>query len=199
MTDTTVHPTGPTADHRPTGSVRTPSQRPTHLQDPTLHLTFGEWRTLIEAPLFVAAGIAAAGSFAKFRAYREWVAFVHAIRAPGARFADSPLVRSVRAGLHARASSSKLHHPIFNVGPDMDGAEVRAAALEACRDVAEVLSRAPADEADAFKRWLVAVAEEVASSAKGGGFLGFGGRRTRPEEQAMVRAIAEALGVADLA
>jgi hypothetical protein len=160
-------------------------------------LTFGELRTLIEAPIFVAAGIAAAGAYGKLRAYREWVAFVHAIRTPDPTFADSPLVRSVCAGLHARANSSKPHHPIFSVGPDMDRAAVRASALAACQDVARVLSDVPADEAGAFKHWLVAVAVEVASAAKEGGFLGFGGR-ARLEEQAMVAAISDALGVAEL-
>jgi hypothetical protein len=187
----------PTPEPGLTASEQSEIRARTLFADRPHRFTADEWRTLIEAPIFVAAGVAFAGSFGKFRAYREWVAFVRAIRTPDEAFADSPLVRSVCAGLHARETSSKPHHPIFNVGPDTDGTEGRAAALAACRDVVGLLADVPADEADTFKRWLVAVSEAVASAAKAGGFLGFGGRRTRPEEQAMVRVIADALGVAD--
>ena len=172
-------------------------------QDPGLPLPLRfpvrQWRTLVEAPVFVAAGIAAAGEYRAFRVYREWLRFVHAIRTPDPRFADSALVRDVRAGLHARASSAQPHHPIFELGPDVDAGRVRSNALAACREVAAVLAATPPGEADAFKRWLVAVAEEVAGAATEGAFPSFGRHRVRPEEQAMVRAIAAALGADDRA
>jgi hypothetical protein len=191
----------PSTGYTPIHSAATPlpaasRQPPPHPTGPR-PLTGDTWRTLIEAPISVAAGVAAGGTYGKLRAYREWGAFVQATRHPDATFAESPLVRAVLAGLHSRSGSQKPHRPIFNVGPDIDRAEVRATALAACRDVAVVLAGVPPAEADTFRRWLVAVAESVAASATDGSFLGVGGHGARPDEQAMVRVIAETLGVAE--
>jgi hypothetical protein len=56
--------------------------------------------------------------------------------------------------------------------------------------------KAPAPEAEGYKRWLLTVAQRVAEAAKEGGFLGIGGVRVSEAEQATLAEIAGALGVA---
>jgi hypothetical protein len=71
---------------------------------------------------------------------------------------------------------------------DLYTAAMRLAALEACRQAAAIVEKRdePA-EAQAFKRWLVSVAQEVAEAATEGGFLAFGGTRVTSVNPAVRR------------
>ena len=74
--------------------------------------------------------------------------------------------------------------------------EIKALALQTCREVAALLARkAPTLEAEGCKRWLLMVVQRVAEAAKEGRFLGIGGVRVSGAEQATLAEIAGALGV----
>lgn len=62
--------------------------------------------------------------------------------------------------------------------------------------VALVVAKASPDEADAYRRMLVAVARKAAEAAKEGSVLGFGGVRVSDKEQAFIAEVAQAAGVA---
>ena len=75
--------------------------------------------------------------------------------------------------------------------------ELKAHALQTCREVSALLARkAPASEADSVKRWLLTVARRVAEAAKEGGVLGIGGVRVSAAEQATLAEVAAVLEVA---
>ena len=57
----------------------------------------------------------------------------------------------------------------------------------------------PADQAEGFKSWLVAIAGKVANAATEGGFFGFGGERVSAAETAAINELAASLGVKGLA
>ncbi len=56
-------------------------------------------------------------------------------------------------------------------------------------------TKASAEEADEYKRWLIGVAHKVASAAKEGGLFGFGGTQIIGSEVATINEIGEALSV----
>jgi hypothetical protein len=69
-------------------------------------------------------------------------------------------------------------------------------ALANCREVSALLeTKTSAQEADDYKRWLLGVAQRVASAAKEGGIFGFGGEQVSKSEVTTINEIAEALGV----
>ena len=60
----------------------------------------------------------------------------------------------------------------------------------------EILTaKATPEEADAFRRWLVAVAQAAADAAKEGGFMGFGAELVSQGEQGMLGELRATLGV----
>jgi hypothetical protein len=74
-------------------------------------------------------------------------------------------------------------------------AQIKADALEACRQVADLLDgKAPAD-APELKRWLLSVAAHVAEAAREGGFLGFGGVQVNDAERAALDEVRLALRI----
>ena len=57
-----------------------------------------------------------------------------------------------------------------------------------------VSSKATAEEAAAFKQWLLTTAQDAADAAKEGGFLGFGAVQVSEGEQSMLEQVRTAIG-----
>jgi hypothetical protein len=74
--------------------------------------------------------------------------------------------------------------------------EVQGQALQRLGEAVELLeSKGTAEEADAYKRFALDVAERVAGAAKEGGFLGIGGKRVSENENAALDQLAGSLGI----
>ena len=68
--------------------------------------------------------------------------------------------------------------------------------LDELTGVNEILTaKATPEEADAFRRWLLAAAQAAADGAKEGGFMGFGAELVSQGEQRMLDELRTALGV----
>ena len=79
------------------------------------------------------------------------------------------------------------------------GEELKQQALEDAKRVAELLSgKLPSQQVEEYKAWVMAIAKDVANSAKEGGFLGVGGERVSGGEQKALSDIRAALGASDL-
>ncbi len=75
-------------------------------------------------------------------------------------------------------------------------AEVIEKALASVKEAGEIVdAKTSAEEAAGYKQWLVAIATDVASASKEGGFLGIGGTRVSEEETVMIGRVKEVLGV----
>lgn len=73
--------------------------------------------------------------------------------------------------------------------------DVREKALERLREGIDLVEgKADPDEATAYKRFVMAVADTVARAHKEGGFLGIGGKEVSEREQAALDEIAATVG-----
>jgi hypothetical protein len=73
--------------------------------------------------------------------------------------------------------------------------KIRGLLLDDSKSVASLLTeKASAEEAEQYREWAMAVAENVARAAHEGGFLGFGGTQLSEGEKKLFRELAEALG-----
>jgi hypothetical protein len=76
-----------------------------------------------------------------------------------------------------------------------DPTDVRFKGLKQLGDAIAVLEgKATEDEIDAYRGFVLGIAERVAHRHKTGGFLGFGGREVSENEQAALEDIREAIG-----
>ena len=57
-------------------------------------------------------------------------------------------------------------------------------------------AKATPEEAEAFRRWLLAAAQAAADAGKEGGFLGFGAERVSAGERRMLDQVRAVLGTA---
>ncbi|HEX6498293.1 MAG TPA: hypothetical protein VF054_04590 [Micromonosporaceae bacterium] len=152
--------------------------------------TDAEWGLLVGLPQSVLVAASSVESDGTRRTLAEGAAGMTAIAAG----AESPhaLVRDVAkavvervGGTEEGAELSLIELPSAAVPDVLDRARATAALLAA---------KAPADEATAYKHWLVTIAEEVAGAARSGGVLGIGGEWVSEAERGFLHELTVALG-----
>lgn len=150
-----------------------------------------EWKSLLKAPLLSAYAVAGAAPSKQDDFIREMSAVADGVVEGESRAARDSLLAAViadivaNAGDETRGQTEKL---------SLD--EVKVRALDTCRTVAATLeTKVSAEEAYEYKRWVLVVAEKVASAAKEGGILGFGGEQISGSEIATINEIGEAIKI----
>jgi hypothetical protein len=146
-----------------------------------------EWARVRRAPLIAGVAISLADPGGPIEVAKESVASLRSATLPPSR---EELLTSV--ALDVQALAQQRHNPLGDFRP-RSGQQV----LEELRGVNElVTAKATPEEAEAFRRWLLAAAQAAADAAKEGGFMGFGAEQVSAGEQQMLDQVRAALGVA---
>ena len=139
-----------------------------------------EWSTIVEAPLLAGMRVISAGR--------------------GGTIRESLAMGQTYAQARQQHGESELLDDLVSSPPAMDpnrlrsAGDVDSASKERLRDAVELLGqRASPEEADAYKRFVLTVAEAAAKAHREGGFLGVGGKQVSGTEQAALVDIAATL------
>jgi hypothetical protein len=101
---------------------------------------------------------------------------------------SNPLIAELAADLKARQTKPEPPQGL------KDPEQCKESALSHVRDVNDLLKRkVKPEEADEFKKWLLAIGRRVAEASNEGGIFGFGGERVSDAEKNVLRQIAFAL------
>ena len=143
-----------------------------------------EWTALVEAPLFAGMSVVAAE---RGGTIRESLAIGKAYAAARRHHGESPLLDEIVSSPPG-LDPNRLRE---------SGGDVQQVATSRLREAVSVVdSKAAGEDAEAYKRFVVTVAEAVASANREGGFAGIGGKPVSESEQAALDAIRSTLGVA---
>jgi len=152
--------------------------------------TAEEWELLMRAPFMAGMAVVAASPSGPIGVVKEMFAVGRVLAEEGTEGSTNELISALVSHLKAG------ERPAAPMESGSSIEEAKALALKACRDVAALLAgKAPAAEAEGFKRWLLTAAQQVADASKEGGFLGIGGVRVSDAEKAALAEIEMALGV----
>jgi hypothetical protein len=147
-----------------------------------------EWTRVVRAPFIAGLAITLADPGGPIEATKETMATLKAATNPPSR---EQLLAEV--ALEVQAMAQHKQHPLKGYKPTKEtppGEQVLAELREA-RGIVE--SKATADEAEAFKQWLVAAAQAAAEAAKEGGFMGIGAQLVSEREQDMLGQVRRAV------
>jgi hypothetical protein len=145
-----------------------------------------EWTRIRRAPLVAGVAISLADPGGPIELAKETVASLRSATLPPSQ---EELLASV--ALDVQALTQQKQNPLGDFRP-RSGQQV----LEELRGVNELVTgKATAQEAEGFRRWLVAAAQAAADAAKEGGFMGFGAEQVSAGEQQMLDQVRAALGV----
>jgi hypothetical protein len=145
-----------------------------------------EWTRVRRAPLVAGVAISLADPGGPIEMAKETMATLRSATLPPSQ---EELLASV--ALDIQATTQHKQNPLADFKP-RGGEQV----LEELREVNElVTAKATPQEAEAFRRWLVAAAQAAADAGKEGGFMGFGGEQVSAGEQRMLDQVRAALGM----
>lgn len=140
-----------------------------------------EWSTLVEAPVLAGMRVVTAGR--------------------GGTIRESMAMGKVYAAARQRQGDSDLLDDLASSPPAMDPqrvgstGDIKGAAEERLREAVGILeAKATPDELEAYRSFVVTLAETVANAHKEGGFMGVGGTQVSDDEQKALDDIAATLG-----
>ena len=149
--------------------------------------TAEEWKAIAGAPVAAGLYITLADASGPVGITKEAMAVGKAITNSAA--ADAPeIVRAL-----AESVKSGGGRPELPDVPKTDVAQMKLALQGRLQDALGAVAAKSPDEAEAFRKWLLSVAANVAQASKEGGFLGIGGTVVSPEEQVALEELAGAL------
>ena len=141
-----------------------------------------DWSTVVDGPLYAGLRVIAADR--------------------GGTLRESMAMGRVYQEARAKQGASPLLDELIKSPPAIDaerlkaaGGDLSAVTTEHLRKAISILeSAATAEEADAYKTFVMTVAQAVAAAHKEGGFLGVGGTRISEAEDRALDEISQALG-----
>lgn len=154
--------------------------------------TTAEWTLLLQTPGVAGMAVVAAAPSGPLGLFRELTAMGKLILSAGDSAPAGSLVANLVADIRAIAEHKASAPPEERIAPSA----LHDRLIESCREVVVLLAaKVPADEATAYKQWIVDITTQVAQAAKEGTILGFGGVPVSPVERTLLHDIAHALGV----
>lgn len=151
-----------------------------------------EWKKLIESAMVASIAITASDPHGLWGTLKEGFANARGM-AEGYRSSDE-LIRAVVGDLETSEGRAIAREGMREQFKGVAAADIPGRAIATLGEVGRILdAKAPADAA-AFKAWIYDNACRVATAAKEGSFLGFGGVRVSEKEKAALADIATALG-----
>ncbi|HEY7460734.1 MAG TPA: hypothetical protein VIC59_02510 [Gemmatimonadota bacterium] len=147
--------------------------------------TAQEWRALRDAPHMVAVAVSAATASGVTGTLHEAVSASTALM-EGVK-SESALLRSLITREELLAAQESLRENVKDAHADRGKLEFQDLMLGEVREAVGVLDRrAKPEEAEAYRAFLLYVANSVAEAAREGGFIGIGGKRVSDEEQRLL-------------
>jgi len=152
-------------------------------------VTEEEWARLKRAPFVAGMAISLADPGGPIEAFKETAATLRTVSEAAQRRNQGELVDTLAAEVVEEGHHRKNPLSGFKAHSTTEITdELRAVN-------AIVTEKASPEEAEAFRAWLLAAAQEAANAAKEGGFFGFHAQRVSEGEQRMLDTLREVLGV----
>jgi hypothetical protein len=147
-----------------------------------------EWARIVRAPFVAGAAITLADPGGPIETTKESMASLQAATNPPSR---EQLLAEV--ALDVQAMMQERQNPLKGFRPEGRG-PAGDQMVDELRGVQQlVAAKADAEEAAAFGRWMVQVAQAAADAAKEGGFMGIGAEQVSQREAKMVEQVRAAV------
>jgi hypothetical protein len=147
-----------------------------------------EWKTIVAAAPMVGLAVTCASPNGPWGVMKEMLSMGMAMAEILQKGSSNPLIAELAADLKARQTKTEPPQGL------KDPEQCTQSALNHVRAVNDLLNRkVKPEEADEFKKWLLAVGRRVAEASNEGGIFGFGGEQVSEAETNVLRQIAFAL------
>lgn len=155
--------------------------------------TSEEWQLILSMPQVASLYLALASPSNPLGLAQELIASTKVIVETLKTSSGNELMDAVGADIREKVEKRERLEPPLKTSNDLN--QMKAQCLQACREVAALLSQKAPAEAQAYKQWVYQAAYNSANAAKEGGVFGIGGERMSEAESAALQEIATALDI----
>ena len=149
-----------------------------------------EWVRLGRAPLVAGMAISLADPGGPIESIKESTAAIRTVLEAAQSGGHGELVQSLARDVAEKARGRE--NPLAGFRPK--GADARDEVLAELREVNALLEKLTPEERDEYVGWLRAAAQNTATAAKEGGFLGFNAQLVSEREQQMLDTLGAIFG-----
>ena len=111
------------------------------------------------------------------------------------QMAKSEFIRQLAGEVTKKETQDVIKPELEKLKGEKDPASLKGAMLDYVVSAVDTVSAKSEEDSQAFRQWLVYLAQKTADASKEGGFLGIGAVRVSEQEQAALDELAEKLGV----
>ncbi|NIX77200.1 hypothetical protein [Microvirga terricola] len=154
-----------------------------------------EWAHVAGSPMVAGIAITAAEPSGIWGLLKESMAGGWAVLEAQHDESANPLVKAVADDIADPATRDAIKNAFQERFKGSTLPDAKAKAESELQAVAEILDQKAPDDAPAFKRWLLTVAQKTAEASTEGGFLGIGGVAVSDAEKTTLDEIANILGL----
>ena len=148
-----------------------------------------EWTRVRRAPFVAGMAISLADPGGPIELAKESAASLKSATNPPSR---EQLLTEI--ALDIQAMTQQRQNPLSDFRPT-DASQARQQIVDELRAVSDIVSsKATAEEATAFRQWLLSTSQAAADAAKEGGFMGFGAEQVSEGEKSMLENVRTAIG-----
>lgn len=151
--------------------------------------TSDEWKTITSAPVLAGLLISVSDMSGPIGMAKEAYTVIKTVTDTAAD-SSNELIKAVAEEIKARGGKPDLPNL-----PQGDRAGITAMLIDSCRQAVELVAKKSPAETEAYKQWVISLAQKTAEASKEGGFLGIGGTPVSDEEKSAVENLASALGM----
>jgi hypothetical protein len=152
-----------------------------------------EWTRIVGSPFLAGMAVTLADPSGLWGTLKEGMASASALMGAKKDAGAGSLIQAIIAELETSEGRSMARDGFKAQLTAKAPAELKAQAIAALSSVSRLVDAKAGPDAQAFKVWLIAIAERVAAASKEGGFLGFGGVAISDAEKATLEEVSRAL------
>jgi hypothetical protein len=154
--------------------------------------THEEWKSVVAAPYYAGSLIIVADI--NFSYFKEVAALGKAITESAAA-SDSDLIKAIAIDFTAKETQNAIKPELDKMKGEKDPTALKEGMFDYITGAADLVTEKSAEDGEAYRKWLLYLAQKTAEGSKEGGILGIGAVRVSDQEQAALDALAEKLGV----
>jgi hypothetical protein len=134
------------------------------------NISVDDWKTLREAPLFVAGAVAAATPSGMIGEIKEGLAIVNSITSTAKQHPNNRLIQEVIPKSNVQEQFNTWKNAASTLLSQSQSEHIISAGMVACQHVNTTLqAKSSPQEGKEFKQWLLEIGERVAQAANEGG------------------------------
>jgi hypothetical protein len=154
--------------------------------------TTEEWKSILATPYYAAMLIIASDMNVGF--FKEIAALAQAVTA-SAEGSKNELIQGLSREFLDKANQEEIKPELEKMKSEKDPAALVQSMTAYVVNTSDLVTSKSEEDGEAYRRWLLYLAEKTAEGSKEGGFLGIGAVRVSDKEKAALDVLAQKLGV----